>query len=132
MILHRVSFGVLVADGRALLCHRHPNREWYPDVWDLPGGHIEQGETPADTVRRELREELGIEVLELAKLATPVEIPGAETHAFVITAWQGQARNLAPDEHDELRWVTLESMAGLTLAVPEVATLVAEALAAVA
>ena len=24
---------------RILLCHRRPDRAWYPDVWDLPGGH---------------------------------------------------------------------------------------------
>jgi 8-oxo-dGTP pyrophosphatase MutT (NUDIX family) len=24
-----------------LMCHRHPDREWAPDVWDFPGGHIE-------------------------------------------------------------------------------------------
>ena len=32
----------LLRDGnRVLLCHRSPRRRWYPDVWDLPGGHVE-------------------------------------------------------------------------------------------
>lgn len=50
--------GVMIQDGRILLCHRSPDRWWYPDVWDLPGGHVEPGETPAAALRRDL-EELG-------------------------------------------------------------------------
>lgn len=129
-IKHRVAFGVLVDGDRALLCHRHPERKLFPDVWDLPGGHIEADETPSETVRRELREELGIEVTAMAGLATFVDVPGAETHAFVVTRWQGEPVNLAPDEHDELRWVTSDLLPD-RLAIPELAALVLEALAAV-
>ena len=59
---HRVATAVLVNSDRVLLCHRHPNRSWYPNVWDVPGGHIEDAETPAEAVVRELREELGVTI----------------------------------------------------------------------
>lgn len=59
---HNVATALLVRDGQVLLCHRHRNRRRYPDVWDMPGGHIERGETSADALRRELREELGVSV----------------------------------------------------------------------
>lgn len=131
-MIHRVAFGVLVDGERVLLCHRHPARALFPDVWDLPGGHIEADETPADTVARELAEELGVRVTRSAPLETAVDAPGAETHAFVVTDWEGEPRNLAPDEHDEFRWVTRSELAELELAVPEIAALADEALAAVA
>lgn len=35
----------------------------YPDYWDIPGGNIEEGETPEITIRREMYEELGINLL---------------------------------------------------------------------
>lgn len=43
-------------DGRVLLCHRRDM-----DAWNLPGGGIEKGELPDDCVRREVREETGLE-----------------------------------------------------------------------
>lgn len=35
----------------------------YPNQWDIPGGRIEDGETPDVTIRREMLEELGLESL---------------------------------------------------------------------
>lgn len=43
-------------DGRVLLCHRRDM-----DAWNLPGGGMEKGELPDDCVRREVREETGLE-----------------------------------------------------------------------
>ncbi len=43
--------------GRVLLCHRRD-----VDLWNLPGGGLEPGETPWDGVVREVREETGLEV----------------------------------------------------------------------
>ena len=37
---------LFVRDGRMLLGHRLPGRGYYPDVWDLIGGHLRQGESP--------------------------------------------------------------------------------------
>ena len=94
---HHVATALLVCDGRVLLCHRHPDRRWYPDVWDLPGGHIDGGETPADALRRELREELGISVdlssLEPWRVLTPA--PDLTLNIWVVDRWQGTVENLA-------------------------------------
>jgi len=34
----------------------------YPGMWDVPGGHVEPGETPRDCIVREMREELGVDL----------------------------------------------------------------------
>ncbi len=53
-----IAQGLLRTDGdRVLLC-----RLTYKQAWDLPGGVVDPGESPADCVAREIREELGIEV----------------------------------------------------------------------
>jgi 8-oxo-dGTP diphosphatase len=48
------------ADGRVLLAQRPPGKPM-AGLWEFPGGKIEPGETPEQSLVRELREELGIE-----------------------------------------------------------------------
>lgn len=126
---HLVATAVLVISDRVLLCHRHPNRRWYPNVWDIPGGHIDVGETAADAVRRELREELGvtprIESDEPFRIYDPA--PDLTLHAWVVTEWSGEVANLAPEEHDEIAWFGLDDLARLELADPSLKVLLADA-----
>jgi nucleoside triphosphatase len=50
------------ADGRVLLCRMAPDRGVFPGQWALPGGGVEPTERIVDALRREVREELGIEL----------------------------------------------------------------------
>jgi 8-oxo-dGTP diphosphatase len=57
-----VAVGVLIdGDGRFLLCSR-PDNKVYGGYWEFPGGKLEAGESVAQALRRELNEELGIDV----------------------------------------------------------------------
>ena len=110
----RVVAAILRQDDRVLLCHRHPNREWYPNVWDLPGGHIEPSEEAADALVRELREELGIEVAR--RLALPFQqvtdaAVGVELTIWLLD-WEGAVVNDAPEEIVRLFTVALEVITG--------------------
>lgn len=55
-----VSLLLIVKDHRFLFCKRNPNDELYGGHWGLPGGGVDQGETPAEAMVREVDEELGI------------------------------------------------------------------------
>lgn len=44
--------------------------------------------------------------------------PTIEMHAFVVSRWDGELVNAAPDEHDHLSWFGPAELAGLTLADP--------------
>ena len=113
-----VVLGVLVRDGRVLLGHRHPGRQWYPDCWDLPGGHVEVGESPEQALVRECREELGIDVTSARPLDWRLSDPALAGHPFAVGAWRGEPTNTAPDEHDQLAWFRVDELAGLFLADP--------------
>ena len=93
-------------DGRVLIAQRPPQKAM-AGLWEFPGGKIEAGERPEETLIRELREELSIEVKE------PCLAPFTfASHAYpdfqllmplyVCRRWEGtvQAR-----EHSALKWV---------------------------
>ncbi|EAP97809.1 Bifunctional acetyltransferase [Janibacter sp. HTCC2649] len=113
-----IATAALIRDGRILLVHRNPERRWYPDCWDLAGGHIEPGESPAQAVVRECREELGVRILDPRPMPMAFSDPGIEMHAFVVDRWEGEPVNAAPDEHDQLRWFEAAELVHLTLADP--------------
>lgn len=116
MVVDRVAVVVFVRDGRTLLAHRHPGRAWYPDCWDLVGGHIDDGERAEDAVRRECLEELGVRLIEVAPVAMPCTDRSIELHVFWALTWVGAPRNAAPDVHDDLGWFRADELADLTLA----------------
>ena len=126
---HDVVGALLVRDGRVLLCHRSPDRKWYPDVWDVPGGHVEAGETGAAALARELREELGVDAHITAQpIATTVD-GDLRLRVWRVDTWHGAPTNLMLDEHDALGWFDADEARTLALAHPSYVGLVTDALA---
>lgn len=113
-----IAVAALVRDGRVLLGHRHPARRWYPDCWDLVGGHVEPGEPPDRAVIRECLEEVGVHVLDLHPVPMAVTDPALDLHVFVVTRWDGEIVNAATEEHDDLRWFGPGELPVLELAHP--------------
>lgn len=114
---HEIAAAILVDGDRVLMCHRHPDRRWYPDIWDLPGGHVEEGETPQGALVRELQEELGISVDPATVGSRRTLTPDARLtiHVWVVRAWSGVVTNRAPTEHDVIGWFLPAEVAGLDL-----------------
>ena len=93
---------ILERDGRVLLARR--GREPRRGYWDLPGGFLQETEGAADGLRRELKEETGLDVEPVALLRIDIE-PYAGRHVFSVT-WlaRGDGEPVAADDVDELRW----------------------------
>jgi mutator protein MutT len=57
-----VSLLLIVKENRFLFCKRRPDDEVYGGYWGLPGGTVEENETPVEGMIREVEEELGITI----------------------------------------------------------------------
>lgn len=64
-----VAAAVLIEGGRVLLTRR-PAGTHLENLWEFPGGKLEEGEPPQEALARELREECGLEV----RVGAPVEV----------------------------------------------------------
>lgn len=118
---HFVVAGALVGPRGVLLCHRTPRRLYYPDCWDLPGGHVEAGEKPHEALVRELREEVGVTATLGGNPWTHLEDAtssdgGLDLRIWAIDQWRGEPRNMAMDEHDALGWFDSSALSGVKLA----------------
>ena len=101
-----VVAGVIEDDrGRVLIARRHADSH-AGGFWEFPGGKIEPGEAARSALRRELKEELGIDVSDVEPLAGfrhhyPDRIVNLE--AFRVLEYSGEVRAC---EQQPLQWVT--------------------------
>lgn len=109
----RLVGAALVRSGHVLLGLRSDFHRSFPSVWDFFGGHVEQGESFEEGLRRELAEELGI-VPEDASLAARTTLAdGTEYRIFKIERWAGGEPAICNAEHSDLRWFSLAEACAL-------------------
>ena len=113
--MHKVVVGALLRGGRVLLGHRSRSKRAYPDIWDLPGGHMEADESELGALTRELHEELGVQITtdsasHLCRVTAGPSHEPALVSAWVVRDWQGTPANVALEEHDDIGWFGLEEM----------------------
>ena len=111
--------------GELLFCKMSPDRGVFPGQWGFPGGGIEPGEQMEEALRRELREEIGIEVTDITPaffkdcLHEKVFADGTKKPVYMIfllfhcTARSDRLR--LNEEFTTYRWVSEETLRELDL-----------------
>ena len=120
---HEVVAALILQAGNILLGQRAAARTYFPGVWDRFGGHIEADEQPAETLVRELQEELGITPLQWQYLETlELTADGSSdlwmVYLYLVTGWEGTPTNRQIEEHSTIGWFSLSQALDLNLADP--------------
>jgi 8-oxo-dGTP pyrophosphatase MutT (NUDIX family) len=113
------TLAVVRREGRLLMIRRAEDLERAPGYWGLPGGVLEQGESPLRGAVRELREELNLK-------GTPVQLLGTQpsmTRAYELFWVEVQVDDPAPlrpraEEVAEVRWVAPQEISSLDPLIP--------------
>ena len=99
--------GIIRKDGKYLI-QKRPSSGLLADLWEFPGGKREPGETLVEALRRELREELGVEVVAARPLIT---VRHAYTRFRVrLHAYECRLKSDPKTDPKRLRWVSLRAL----------------------
>jgi 8-oxo-dGTP diphosphatase len=105
-----VVAGLICENGRVLACQRSVNAA-FPLKWEFPGGKVETGEPHEEALRRELREELQIEVETATKIYdhkhTYTGVSEVSLTFFRIDKYRGKVENLI---FKQIAWVELNKL----------------------
>jgi len=110
------AYVILERDGKILLARRFQTG-FQDGNYGLPSGHIDEGELPVETMIREAKEEVGIDLNEddLEFVHVTYELPHDETgnrvdFYFKAKNWSGEPQIMEPHKCDELLWVSLDQL----------------------
>ena len=111
----KVTAGILWRDGHVLLALRRPGKHM-GGKWEFPGGKIEPGETPEESLARELEEELDVHA-RVGDFLCCVHYEGdgvsLELMVYRVDHFEGTP---ALKEHQEIRWVPPRELRSYELA----------------
>jgi len=94
---------VLNGDNEVLLLKRSTESNWMPEKWALPGGHIEEGESPKDAAVRETKEETSLDIDNVHELK--------EKEQVMMYYSNSQSGTVKLDsEHTDWAWVSYDDM----------------------
>ena len=106
-----VTAGIIIRGQEILICQRHRS-DPYGLQWEFPGGKVKDGEALETALRRELREELGIEAIigeEVYRLRHRYPDRYVEVIFFRVDSYQGSVVNRV---FESIEWVLRRDLAG--------------------
>lgn len=106
----------LEKDDRYLITRRC-NTGYQDGNYQVPAGHVDEGELPTEAMVREAKEEVGIDLspndLELVHVSYRLKHDNTDNRVdffFHARIWDGKIKNMEPNKCDDLKWVSLDEL----------------------
>ncbi len=118
-MLIRVAVAVIINGNDQILISRRSAEQHQGNKWEFPGGKVEADESSQEALRREIKEELGIEVqasmhltdiVHEYKTDDPQQSKRVKLEVFKVREWLGEPKGM---EGQPTRWVGREELANL-------------------
>ncbi len=112
--MHVMVGALFDAEGRVLIARRPPGKH-LAGRWEFPGGKLAPGEKPLEGLKRELAEELGVELgaaVPLIKVRHEYHDRSVLLDVWQVTSYQGQPRGL---DGQALEWIELDQLSNREL-----------------
>ncbi len=109
MKIVQVAVGVIRRAGKVFICLR-ADHQHQGGKWEFPGGKVDAGESVVDALKRELREEIGIEVISCQPFLDISHDYGDKQVALLVrevTGFTGEPHGVEGQEH---KWCTIDSL----------------------
>ena len=104
----------VIRNQNCVLIAQRPDHKRHGGLWEFPGGKIQEGESVFGAVKRELEEELGVDVTETGEILYSDQDNGSPfVIEFVETQILGDPK---PLEHLDLKWANLADLESMQLA----------------
>lgn len=108
-----VLTGILKANDLYLVVKRNDNDYLFPGAWEFPGGHLEDNENIFEGLKRELKEEIGYDLVSKPIITNYSDNIKNNIHKieldFIINVNKDDINVILNDEHSDYKWVTKDS-----------------------
>ncbi|WP_100449014.1 (deoxy)nucleoside triphosphate pyrophosphohydrolase [Glycomyces xiaoerkulensis] len=105
----RVVVGAAIRAGDKILAAARAHPPELAGLWEFPGGKVEAGETEAEALRRECREELGAEI-EVGERVGGDLVTGGGRYLLRVYLARLDGGEPEPLEHGDLRWLAADEL----------------------
>lgn len=101
----KVTAAIIIRDGKLMIARRNPKLA-NGGRWEFPGGKVKPGESPRSCLKREIKEELGIEVDVLDMIGTSTQAGEDRSLELLFYRANWVAGEMRLRDHTAVRWVT--------------------------